>query len=233
MASSLVQSMLLREDGGCPVADREPLAIRIDPICVRHTHAGRGAVPGEHDVAVAIDLREIGKLAIRRDESADIFELELLLDVGDPIPAERIPGQNINAARPQQRPQRHFHGAGIRRRHQRDAIAGGQLQQVTRLCQRQFQSGLGFGLAMITPEQRALQRLDRPAWTLGARPRRESWIGGAPGWFCYTGHARSFWPPSYRERLTVALRERSRGHKKTARRSDGRSSWSVGVVERY
>ncbi len=173
---------LLREDGRGPVADREALALRVDPICVRHAHAGRGAVPGEHHVAVAIDLGEIGKLAIGRDEGADIFEFELLLDVGDPVLAERVPGEHIDAARPQQRPQRHLHGAGIRRRHQRDAIAVRESQQLPRLRQRQLDPRLGFGLAMIAPEQRALQRLDRPAWTLGARPRRESRIGGAPSW---------------------------------------------------
>ena len=54
----------LRERGGGRVADRQALAVGRDPVGVRHAHAGGRAVPGEDDVGVAVDLRQIGQFAV-------------------------------------------------------------------------------------------------------------------------------------------------------------------------
>ena len=54
--SSLAQVEPLREGGRGGVADRQALAVRGDPVAVRHAHAGGGAVPGEDHVAVEVDL---------------------------------------------------------------------------------------------------------------------------------------------------------------------------------
>ena len=120
-ASSFGQSISCANTAEVASQMVRPLRSARDPIAVRHAHAGGRAVPGEHHVAVEIDLDEIGQLAVRRDQRADVLELELLDDVGDPVAAERLPGEHIDAARAEQRPERHLHRAGVRGRHDRDA----------------------------------------------------------------------------------------------------------------
>ena len=179
---------LLREDGRGGVADGEAFAVGRDEIAVRHAHAGGRAVPGEHHVAVEIDLGKIGQLAVGRDQRAHVLELELLGDVGDPVPAERLPGEHIDAARAEQRPERHLHRAGIRGRHDRDQITVRKLEQLARAGDRQLEPRLGLRLAVIAAEQRALKRVRRPAGTLGARARREARIVGAKRGFLRRVH---------------------------------------------
>ena len=72
--SSLSQASVLREGGRGRVADRQPFAVGGDPVAVRHAHAGGRAVPGEDDVALEIDLGEIGQLAVGRFEDAHVLE---------------------------------------------------------------------------------------------------------------------------------------------------------------
>ena len=48
----------LGEGRRCRVADRQSLAVGGDPIAVGHANARGGAVPGENDVVVEIDLRQ-------------------------------------------------------------------------------------------------------------------------------------------------------------------------------
>src|SRR5580658_2079213 len=52
------------EGGRGRVADRETLAVRLDPVAVRHTDAGGGAVPGEDDIAVSVDFGEVRNLSV-------------------------------------------------------------------------------------------------------------------------------------------------------------------------
>ena len=113
---------VLREGGRGRVADGQALAVGGDDIAIGDADARGGAVPGEDDVAVEIDLGEIDELAVVGDELAGIGELELLDDIGDPAGAEAFPGDHIDAARAEQRPQRHLDGAGIGSRHDADAV---------------------------------------------------------------------------------------------------------------
>ena len=96
---------------------------------VRHTHAGRGAVPGEHHVMRSgFDRRDrsgknaIGRLRCSPTSSASF---NCLTDIGHPsgLPKDSQASRSAQAARAEQRPQRHFHGAGIGGRHDADAVA--------------------------------------------------------------------------------------------------------------
>ena len=61
----------------------------------------------------------------RAPRAADVRELQLLGDVGDPALAEGLPGQHIDAARAQQRPQRHLDRAGIGAGDDAEPVVGG------------------------------------------------------------------------------------------------------------
>ena len=132
--------------------------------------------------------------------------LQLLDDVGHPFAAEGIESEHIDAAGAEQRPQRHLHRAGVRRRHDADAIVRRQPKQLARLDERQLEPRLRLLGAMVAAEQRALQRLDAPAGMLGARAGGEARIG----WPDLRLRCGRSWPASLRR-------------KKAARRSDGRS----------
>ena len=109
----LVEGKRLRKGGARRVADRQARAIRRDPVAVRHPHAGGRAVPGEDHVAREIDCRQVGQFAIGRFEHAHVGQPKLLHDVGHPAEPEAFPGEHVDAARAEQRPERHLHGAGI------------------------------------------------------------------------------------------------------------------------
>ena len=123
----------LGEGGRSRVANGEALAIGRNETAVRHAHARGRAVPGEDHVAVEIDLRQIRQCAVARLEPANVGELELLDDVGHPAGTKTFPGDHIDAALAEQRPQRHLHRAGIGRRHDADAVAGRDLEDIA--CQ--------------------------------------------------------------------------------------------------
>ncbi len=123
-----IEALRERRRGG--VANGETFAVGGDPVAVGHAHAGSGAVPGEHHVAVEIDFRQIGQLAIGHLENGDILELELFFDVGDPAFAERFPSQHGHRPGAEQRPQRQFNGAGVGGRHDSDAVIGGDLEHL-------------------------------------------------------------------------------------------------------
>src|SRR6202020_1700346 len=63
----------LRESGRCGVADRQPFAVACDPIAVGHANAGGGAIPGENDVVVEIDLAEVRQFAVWRLECGAVL----------------------------------------------------------------------------------------------------------------------------------------------------------------
>ena len=175
-ASSFVQSIRLREHRRGRVADGQAFAVASDPVGIGHADAGGRAVPGEHDVAVAIDLAEIGQLAVRRKKGADVFDLELIDEVGHPLAAERLPGEHVDAARPEQRPERHLDGAGVGSGHDRHAVIGGKLERSGRALDRKREPRFRLGPAMVAPDKRALEAIDGPAGMLGARPGREARI---------------------------------------------------------
>ena len=84
--------------------------------------------------------REIGQLAVGRVEHARVLELQLLDDVGDPALAEALPGQHVDAARAEQRPQRHLDRAGIGGGHDAEAIILGHAEQRARAVEHFLQA---------------------------------------------------------------------------------------------
>ncbi len=169
----LVERQRLRERGRGSVADREPGTVGLDPVAVRHAHARRSAVPGEHHVVGEIDLAQVRQLAIGRLQHAGVLELELLGDVGDPALAEAFPGEHVDAARAEQGPQRHLDRAGVGRRHDADAIAGRHLQDFTGEVDGALELGLARLGAVRAADQRVLEDLEVPARALGAGPGRK------------------------------------------------------------
>ena len=165
----LLPGQVHREGRGGRITNRQALAIPLDPIAIGDTHARGGAVPGEDDVAHGIDLGQIRQRAVVGAERAEILELELLHGVGDPALAEAFPGQEIDAARAQQRPERQLHRPGVRARHDADAIIRGQPQDGAGAVNHLFQFGFAGLRAVRAAEAGIPERLQRPSRTLGAR----------------------------------------------------------------
>lgn len=143
----------LRECGGSRIADGQALAVRGNEIAVRHANARRGAVPGEHHIAVEIDLGEIRQLAVAGFDLAHVGELQLLDHVGDPAGAKALPGNHVDAALAEQRPQRHLDRTGVRRRHDADAVTRRDLENLARQLDRLFELGLADLGAVGTAER--------------------------------------------------------------------------------
>ena len=80
-------------------------------------------------------------------------ELELLGDVGDPAVAEALPGEHGDRPRPEQRPNRHLHRAGVGRRDDAEPVIGRELQQRVGAIDRLLQSGLAERSAMRAAER--------------------------------------------------------------------------------
>ena len=158
----------LREGGRGRVADRQSGPVGGDPIGVGDPYPRRRAVPGEDDVACRIDLGKVGQFAVAGLQHGRVFELELLDDVGHPAFAEGFPGQHGHRARAQQRPQRHFDGAGIGGRHDADAIIGGNLQNLTGEIDGALEPRLADFRAMRAAKDGAAEGLRGPAGALGA-----------------------------------------------------------------
>ena len=150
---------VLRESGGRRVAERQALAVGRDPIGVGDAHPRGGAVPGEHDVVVEVDLRKVRQLAIGRLQRPRVLELELLDDVGDPALAEAFPGQHVDAARAEQRPQGHFDRAGVGPRRDADAVIARDAEHFARQVDRELELGFGELGAMRASQRRVSEEL--------------------------------------------------------------------------
>ena len=55
-----------------------------DPVSIGHAYTRRGSVPCENQIAVEVDLAEIGQFSVIGREGPVVFDLELLFDVGQP-----------------------------------------------------------------------------------------------------------------------------------------------------
>ncbi len=99
---------------------------------------------------------------------AHVVELQLLDHVGDPAGAEALPGDHVDAALAEQRPQRHLDGAGVGRRHDADAVVGRNLKHLAGQLDRLLELGLADLGAMRAAERGVVQRLERPAGTFCA-----------------------------------------------------------------
>ena len=113
------------------------------------------------------------------------FELELLDHVGDPALAEAFPGQHVDAARAEQRPQRHLDRAGIGGRHDADAVVGRHLQHFAGEVDGALQARLAELGAVRAAEGGIFESVERPAGALGAgaggKERRAGPRGGRRG----------------------------------------------------
>ena len=168
----------LGEGRRCRVADRQSLSVAGDPIAVGHANAGGGAIPGENDVVVEIDLGKVRQLAVRRLERADVLELELLDDVGHPAFAKAFPGKNVDASRAKKRPERHLDGAGVGAWRDPDAIVGRNAEHFAGEVDRELELGFADLCAMRTAERRVTQNCRGPAGALGAWAGREAGVCG-------------------------------------------------------
>ncbi len=166
------------ERGRGGVADRQPGAVGGDPVAVRHAHARGGAVPGEHDVVRGIDRGEIGQPPVRRGEHARVGELQLLRRCRSPSPgrSSRRPAHR-RRARPAATT-----APSRRRRCRRPARCRAASRRACRACARRASitsasRALGSRGAMAAAEQRAVERVQRPAGTLGAGAGGEIGVG--------------------------------------------------------
>ena len=114
---------------------------------------------------------------------ARVLQLELLDDVGDPALAEALPGEHVDAARAEQRPQRHLDGAGVGGRHDADAVVGRHFEHLARQIDRAFELGLA-GLGAVRAPERSVfegfERSSRGAWRRG-RTKNAALAGRAAG----------------------------------------------------
>ena len=147
-----------------------------------HPHAGGGAVPGEDHVAgCRIDRGEVRQFAVRRLDDARVLQLELLDDVRDPALAEAFPGQHVDAAGAEQRPQGHLDGARIGRRHDADPVVGRHFQNLAGEVDGALQAALAELRTVRAAEGGILEMVEGPAGALGAgsgRKERRAWARG-------------------------------------------------------
>ena len=125
----LVPVDVVSEHGAGSVGKRQAFAVRRDEIGIGHAHARRGAVPCEQHVVRPVDGSKVRDLAVIGAQDRG-FELELLDRVGNPTFTEAFPRQRGHRTSAQHRPHRHFEGAGIRARHDADAVRVGKLQHL-------------------------------------------------------------------------------------------------------
>ena len=155
-----------------------PAAVGRNEIGIRNAHAGGRAVPGEDHVAVEIDRREIGQPAVVRFDDAGIGELELLDDIGDPAGAEALPGDHVDAARAEQRPQRHLDRAGVGGRHDADPVVGRHLQDVAGELDRLLELGLADLGAVRAAERGSIERCSDHPGRLAQGPEEKLGFAG-------------------------------------------------------
>ena len=135
------------ECGRGGVADGKTLSVGRDPVSIGNTDTRCRAIPGEDHVARPVDISEVRQVAIFGIQDTAIGQAEFVPDVAGPLLAEVLPGQQVDAAAAEQRPQRQFDGAGIGCRHDSQPVAIGDAKQVAATLDH-----LGkFGLASLRP----------------------------------------------------------------------------------
>ena len=176
--SSLAKSRSCAKRGRGGVADRQALAVSRDEIGIgtRTPEVVPFQVKTTSRSKSTVD--EIGKLAVIGIELADIRELQLLDDIGDPAGAEAFPGDHVDAARAEQRPERHFDGAGVGGRHDADAVIGRHFENFTGKVDGLLELALADLRAVRAAEGRVGERIERPTGALRAGARRKMGICG-------------------------------------------------------
>ena len=165
---------LHREDGAGGIVDRHAFAARRQPVGVGDLGARSGAVPGEDDVVVLRDARQIGDFAIIGVHDRQLRQLELLDRVLDPDIAEAFPcrdGRRVIGA--QHGPHRAFERAGIRCRHDADKVILRHAEHFLRQVDGMFQPRLAERAAMRAAERFGFEIGGRPALVFGGRSGRK------------------------------------------------------------
>ena len=143
----LVPRQIHRKSGRGCIANRQPCAGGGDGIAVGQAAARGGAVPCKDNVAVKIHGREIDDLAIGCDLDLGL-QLKLLDHIGHPAFAKAFPCQHFHWPRAKQRPQGHFHSAGVRCRYDANAVIGWHAQNFTGEINRLGEFGFAYGCAV-------------------------------------------------------------------------------------
>ncbi len=170
------------------IDEGETAAVGGNPIAVRHAHARCRAVPGEDHVAIEVDAGEIGQMPVVGRQHARVGRLQLADDVGHPALAEILPGEHVNTALAEHRPQRHLESARVGPGNDGEAVVGGKLEKRMRLVDGEPQPLDAGRRAVRAPKQRRRQHLRRPAGAFGAWPTREVRDSRALLWLIETAH---------------------------------------------
>ncbi len=169
----LVPLEVLGEGRRGGVADHHAFAVVGDEVGVGHARAGRGAVPGEHQVGVRADPRQVRQLAEGGGQRLGLRQLQLLDDVGDPVLGEALPGGHLHGALAQHGPHGHLDGPGVGRRHDADQEVVGDLEHLTGQVDGLLQARLHVPGAVVAAEQGAFEVFEGPAGALGAGAGRK------------------------------------------------------------
>ena len=128
-----------------------------------------------------IDLLQVGEQAVVGLDGAGVGELELLHHVGHPAEAEALPGEHVDLAGAEQRPQRHLERAGVGGRHDADQVSVGDLEHLAGEVDG-FLELLFADLGAVRPAKGGtLQPVQRPAGALGTGTGGEVGIGRPRG----------------------------------------------------
>ena len=184
----LGEGQVLGEGGRGRVADGHAFAGIRNKVAVRDTDARGGAVPGEDQVLLRIDLGQVRQLAVGGVQHLDVGQFQLLGDVRHPVLAEGFEGQQLHGPRAQHRPHGHLDGAGVRARDDADQIVGRDLQHLAGAVDGFLQPRLAQLGAVRAAENGAVQIFRFPSGSLGARAGRELGTRRAHGRLGGGGH---------------------------------------------
>ncbi len=125
-----------------------------------------------------IDGSQVRQLAIGRRQHPRIWQFQVLDDVGGPAFAEAFKGKDIDTAGTEQRPERHFDGAGVGGRDDPETPIRGNAEDGLGQIDDLGQSSFRLRCAVAATEKRACQRVQRKAGPLGAGTGREIGLAG-------------------------------------------------------
>eukprot|EP00128_Syssomonas_multiformis_P014344 Colp12_sorted_trinity150504_noHs@24235 len=170
---------LHREGGRGGVVEGQSLALRADPVQVRHAHSRGGAVVGEEDVVVGVRAGEVRELSVIRGERAGgVLELQVLDRVVVPALAEGLPVASVHRPLAQHVPHGHLVGAGVTGGHDRADVVFGHLQDALSVLDGLAQARLAQLRAVRAAQRVCAQRREVIAGALLAGPGGEL---GVPG----------------------------------------------------
>ena len=155
------------------VAQRQALAVVGDPVGVGNADARGGAVPGKDHVARKIDRAKVRQFAVVGLEGPGPGDRELFLDIRGPAAPKALPGEDVDAARSEQGPERALEGTRVRTGHQGQAVVRGHAEQFTAGVEHRLDPLYGGRGAVGASQQRTRKGVRGPSGSFHARPRRK------------------------------------------------------------